>query len=188
MTVPLLLEALLVPYELVIYYKSKKTVSYNLFALGILSMNGSMSIIGSVIASVLIGGTVVYDGRHDAVVASHDPLLVGTPISGVVLAATSSIAATGIASDMTSSTVTLHGAVYPHEAEISYWFEYTSDPRMGLILIRRTPRVLLVTSLKQKLVEANVSGLMKSTKYYFRIVTEDSAGIVRGERVSFNTP
>ena len=153
-----------------------------------------MSIIGSIVASVLIGGTVVYGSQNDAIVASttsQDSPLVETLISGAVSAntavAASSIAATGIVSDVTSSTATFHSAVYPHGAEITYWFEYTSDPLLGLILIRKTLRISLVTSSKQKLIEANVSGLMKSTKYYFRIVTENSAGIVRGERVSFNT-
>lgn len=168
-------------------------MSQNLFALGIMSMNRSVSIIGGIVASVLIGGTVVYGSQNNNAVASpsNSPpieILIPGVVSANTAVAASSIAATGIASNMTSSTVTLHDTVYPHETEISYWFEYTSDPLLGLILIRRTPRVSLVTSSKQKLVEANVSGLMKSTKYYFRIVTENSAGIVRGERASFNTP
>ncbi len=78
--------------------------------------------------------------------------------------------------------------MYPRGAEITYWFEYSADPLLGLILIRKTSRISLITDSNQRLVKADVSGLTSSTKYYFRIVTENSAGIVRGERVSFNTP
>lgn len=160
-------------------------MSYNLFALGMMSMNRKILIIGSVVASVLIGGTIVYGSQSNTVAASavaynNSPLV-------ETLVATSSIAITGIASDMTSSTVTFHGVVYPHKGEISYWFEYSSDPLLGLILIRKSPRIVFIDNSKQKIVEATVSGLMKSTKYYFRIVTQDSDGTVRGERISFNT-
>lgn len=156
-----------------------------------MSMNRGISIIGIVVVSVLLGGTVVYGSQNNAVALSNNSSLAGVLIPKAVFAdasvAISPRAATGIASDMTSSTAAFHGVIYPHRAEISYWFEYSADPLLGLILIRRTPRVSLVTDSKQRSVEVDVTGLMKSTKYYFRIVTKDGSDTMRTVPASFNT-
>ena len=155
-------------------------------------MNRSMLMLGSIFSLVIVGGTIVYGGQ-DAAASPHST-------NGMVLTkgifsqadpadatATSSIATTGIASGMTSSTATLHAVVYPHGAEISYWFEYSSDPFLWQVLNRKTSRVLLITDSDQTLIEADISGLSSSTKYYFRVVADIGAGPVRGDRVSFNT-
>lgn len=102
-------------------------------------------------------------------------------------AATAPSVTTRNASNMTSSKATLHGAVNPNRAETAYWFEYSSDSLLGAVLIRTTPRVSLGAGSTQVTVEADVSGLSSSTVYYFRIVAENSFGVVRGERASFNT-
>lgn len=91
------------------------------------------------------------------------------------------------ASNVTSSTATLHGAVNPNRAETEYWFEYSSDSLLGAVLIRRTSRTLLNAGSSQVSVEADVSGLSSSTTYYYRIVAENSEGVVRGDRQSFKT-
>ncbi len=152
-------------------------------------MNGSM-LIGGIAALTIIGGTIVH-GYQDITVASSNAAVLSDTMSSEIIHEdtidASPTAATGIANKMSSSTATLHGVVYPHGEETSYWFEYTADPKMGLILIRKTPRITLITDMKEKAVEVRVTDLMRSTKYYFRIVTQDSKGTVRAEPVSFNT-
>ena len=101
--------------------------------------------------------------------------------------ATAPSATTRNAGDIKSSTATLNGAVNPRGVETTYWFEYSSDPLIGAVLVRTTPRVSLSAGSNQVSVGADVSGLSSSTTYYFRIVAENSLGTVRGDRGSFKT-
>lgn len=91
------------------------------------------------------------------------------------------------ASGVTKSTATLHGTVNANSADITYWFEYSSDPLLGAILNRTTPKVTINASTNSMPVSAGVSELSSSTTYYFRIVAQNSAGTVLGDRVSFKT-
>ena len=103
------------------------------------------------------------------------------------LSATAPSVITRNASDIKSSTATLHGSVNPNVADTAYWFEYSSDSLLGSVLIRTTPRKSLNAGSNQVSVAVDVSGLSSSTTYYFRLVAENSVGTVRGDRESFNT-
>lgn len=91
------------------------------------------------------------------------------------------------ASGATKSTATLHGTVNANSADVTYWFEYSSDPLLGAVLNRTTPKVTINANTNSMSVSADVSGLSSSTTYYFRIVAQNSAGTVLGDRVSFKT-
>lgn len=150
-----------------------------------------MPTIGSFVAVVIVGGAILYSGQNEATASSNDATFSVVTSAGVALEDTVvsvPLATTRNASKMTASTATLHGRIDPNGVEISYWFEYSSDPRLGQVLNRRTSRVSLNVDSNQTSVEADVAGLTSSTTYYFRIVVEDSIGdIVRGDRVSFKT-
>lgn len=142
-------------------------------------MNRKVLVIGGIITFVLVGGVIVYGAQNNT---SALP-----PNVAPAVVAVAPLADTLDASGMTSSTAMLHGMIGTNGAEVSYWFEYSSDPLLGQILIRRTSRTVLNTDSTQFPVEADVSALSKSTKYYVRLVIENGADTVRGSRVSFNT-
>lgn len=95
--------------------------------------------------------------------------------------------ATRSATDATASTATLHGTVAANGASTIYWFEYSSDPLLGSLLNRRTAHISLGAAGAPASVQADVTNLSSSTKYYFHLVAENSAGTVYGNRMSFNT-
>lgn len=143
-------------------------------------MTRRVVVIGGVIAFVLVGGAVV-SGAQDSAIAPSDTL-----IMPLVTTATSS-ATTVEADNVTDSTAILRGRVSSNGEELLYWFEYSSDPSLGQILIRRSPRVLLITDSTHFFVEADVAALTDSAKYYYRLVIKNGDGTVRGAHLSFNT-
>ncbi len=97
------------------------------------------------------------------------------------------VGSTKAATDITSTMAKLHATVSASGAPTTYWFEYSADPLLGAVLNHSTVHVAIVAAADQAPVFADVSGLSTSTKYYFRIVTQNSAGLVRGDTVTFNT-
>jgi hypothetical protein len=96
------------------------------------------------------------------------------------------VATTASASDITDSTATLHGSIDPNGSPTIYWFEYSADPLLGAVLIKKTPQITF-TSGGAGQVEAKIVGLTGSSTYYYRLVAGNKHGTVRGERFSFNT-
>lgn len=96
-------------------------------------------------------------------------------------------ATTKKATDVSTSTVTLRGAVNPNGAETTYWFEYSTDSLFGSVLLRSTERKSAGANTNTMSVEAGVSGLSMETNYYFRLVAQNNLGIVRGENMTFKT-
>jgi hypothetical protein len=94
--------------------------------------------------------------------------------------------ATANATDITDSTATLHGSIDPNGSATIYWFEYSADPLLGAVLIKKTPQITF-TSGGEGQVEAKIVSLAGSSTYYYRLVASNENGTMRGERFSFNT-
>ncbi len=88
---------------------------------------------------------------------------------------------------ISSSTAVLHGVVNPNAAETQYWFEYSTDTLLGSVLLNSTPEVTLASGANNVSVTANLSNLAPKTKYYMRLVAENSLGTVRGDEITFTT-
>lgn len=97
------------------------------------------------------------------------------------------VATTQDATAVATSTATLRATIDPNGSPTTYWFEYSSDPQLGAILVRTTPHISLIVDTAKVSVEVDVWGLTGSTTYYYRIVAQNSGGIVRGERHSLKT-
>lgn len=91
------------------------------------------------------------------------------------------------ASNVGNSTTILHGTVDPNGAETTYWFEYSTDSFLNLVLMQTTSQTSAGTGTNAASVQANVSSLNSNTTYYFRIVAQNSLGIVRGDAMTFKT-
>ncbi len=94
---------------------------------------------------------------------------------------------TGTVTSIGSSEVTLRGTVNPRGLETQYWFEYSTDSRLGSAQLKTTPRQSAGLSLSASPVSVDVGELRPRTKYYFKLVSQNSLGIIYGERGSFTT-
>ena len=97
------------------------------------------------------------------------------------------LASTRAAMSITASFATLRGDVTPNGAATRYWFEYGTSPLLTSAQVHTTPHFSLATSTNEAAVSVDVSNLRGNTTYYFRIVAQNSAGLVRGSILSFDT-
>ncbi len=102
-------------------------------------------------------------------------------------ASASPSATTESATNVATTTATLRAVVDPQGASTTYWFEYSTDSLFGSVLARTTAEKTLGANSGAVSVTADISGLISSTTYFFRVVAENSVGLVRGSRVSFET-
>lgn len=86
-----------------------------------------------------------------------------------------------------TSSATFNGVVKPNGAETKYWFEYSNESILGSIIPNVTDQVTLNSSNNTATVKANVSSLNSKTTYYFRLVAQNSEGVVRGDTITFKT-
>src|SRR3989344_6380700 len=91
------------------------------------------------------------------------------------------------ASDVGTSTATLNGRVNQNGDETTYWFEYSTDSLLGAVLRSTTERQAAGRGRNLVSVDADVSDLNSKTTYFFRLVAENSMGVVRGDRVTLRT-
>jgi trimeric autotransporter adhesin len=94
---------------------------------------------------------------------------------------------TTAASRVASTSVTLNGVVKPNGLATSYWFEYSQDSLLGSIIGTVTAQQPVGASASSLAVSANASSLSRNTKYFYRLVAENSSGTTRGNIVSFTT-
>jgi len=94
---------------------------------------------------------------------------------------------TNPASNVNSTTVKLNGRVNPNGAQTTYWFEYSQDSLLGSLIGSGTAVQTLGAGSSNVNVNADVSGLAKDTKYYYRLVAKNDKGTVQGVIMSFTS-
>jgi len=102
-------------------------------------------------------------------------------------AASAPVVVTKSANAIGTSTATLHATVNPNGAETMYWFEYSTDSFFTGSSLKNTDKKSAGAGLNNFPVDANISDLSPKSTYYFRVVAQNSFGIVRGNSVSFKT-
>ena len=93
------------------------------------------------------------------------------------------VVTTNPATNVTSSSATLNGTVYPHGLSTTVHFQYGRTTSYGSTTANQTK-----TGNTYQSVSANISGLTASTTYHFRIVATNSAGTTDGADRTFTTP
>lgn len=98
-------------------------------------------------------------------------------------------ATTRAAGTIEKTSATLHGTIAPNGLETQFWFEYSTDSLLGSALLKATNKQSAGAGMSPVTVEraTDVTGLKAGTKYYFRVVAENSKGVTRGERQDFQT-
>ena len=87
------------------------------------------------------------------------------------------------ASNITTSSAILNGEINPNGSTTSYWFEWGHTSNLGYTTSHQSAGY--GNSLNS--VSRNLSGLSNDTRYYFRVVAQNSYGIDRGATLSFKT-
>lgn len=102
-------------------------------------------------------------------------------------AATSPTVDTTAATRVATSTATLNGRISPNGAETTYSFEFSEDSLLGSILGSVSATQTVSADASTVAVSADVAGLARNTRYFFRLVAGNQYGTARGDIVSFRT-
>lgn len=86
-----------------------------------------------------------------------------------------------------TSTVTMNGRLDPNGGDTTYWFEYSDDSLLGGIIGTVTPNQFMKADEAAIGIKADVSGLRRNTKYYYRMIARNEYGTVVGSVVTFKT-
>ncbi|MFA6135879.1 MAG: fibronectin type III domain-containing protein, partial [Candidatus Paceibacterota bacterium] len=90
---------------------------------------------------------------------------------------------TNSATNISQTTATLNGSVNPNSFNTTYWFEYGTSASLG----SSTASQSLGSGNSSQNVSTYISGLSKSTKYYFRVVAQNQWGTSQGLILPFTT-
>ena len=91
------------------------------------------------------------------------------------------------ASAIATSTATLNGRINPNGDQTVYWFEYSQDSLLGSILGATTHTELASAGTASLTVTAPIVGLTHNTRYYYRVVAQNSYGVARSSISNFTT-
>ena len=94
---------------------------------------------------------------------------------------------TTAATDVGTTSANLNGRVTPNGAETVYWFEYSTDSLIGNIIGTATGQKNAGSGGTEVVATDQVTGLSRDTKYFYRLVAQNSQGTVRGDVVNFTT-
>ncbi len=94
---------------------------------------------------------------------------------------------TNAATNISTSSATFNARLDPNGTDTTYWFEYSTDSLVGSVIGTATADQTMNGSDAAIGVKADISGLSRNTRYYYRLVARNSQGTVTGSAVSFRT-
>src|SRR3954466_5609057 len=103
--------------------------------------------------------------------------------AGSAQAGSKPAATTGGVVALTFQSARLIGTVNPHGAATTIYFQYGTTTRYGT----NTPAVPVGAGTTNKRVTADSGALVPNTKYHYRLVAENSQGVVSGADRTFTT-
>jgi len=106
-------------------------------------------------------------------------LMTVPPLAG----ASSTTATTGEASDLTASSATLNGYIYPGDQQTSYYYQYGLTTAYD----QQTTPTGLSSTTQTTHVLVSVAGLSVYTTYHYRVVAVNAAGTTDGQDRTFTT-
>lgn len=149
-------------------------------------MNKTTAVIGGVLAIILIGGLIFYGMGNTTPSLINDDTL--TPITNGT--DTTQTQTPGMPVAMTSATtypsdtaVIVSGTVTPNGAFTSYWYEFGTTGSLG----NKTSNQTVGSGYIPIGAPTYITGLIKDTTYYFRLVVENQFGTIAGSQYTFHT-
>ncbi|MDP2649992.1 MAG: hypothetical protein Q8P16_00310, partial [bacterium] len=100
-----------------------------------------------------------------------------------VVQASAPLVVTDISTVVSNSTAVVSGRVTPNGAQTSYWYEYGKTTTFG----SRTASQLIGSGFTAIPAPSYITGLSANTLYYYRLVAQNSLGMVAGTMYSFTT-
>jgi len=94
---------------------------------------------------------------------------------------------TNNASSITNGSAQLNGHVSPNGADTTYWFEYSNNSLLSVLLGGGTPIQTISAGTNTMTVKGSLTSLSKKTKYYYRLVGRNQYGTIYGSIDSFTT-
>jgi phosphodiesterase/alkaline phosphatase D-like protein len=106
--------------------------------------------------------------------------------------ASTPIIKTNAATSIGTSSVTMNAQLNPNGSYTTYWFEYSTDSlvskAIGIVAGSNSTANQFMNGDDAAIgVKADVSGLSRSTKYYYRIVARNDFGTIAGDVMTFKT-
>lgn len=89
--------------------------------------------------------------------------------------------------NISTSSVTMNGRLDPNDSNTTYWFEYSDTSFAGGVIGTITATQTMNGADGAIGVKADVGGLQKNKKYYYRMLARNEYGTVAGGTVSFRT-
>jgi phosphodiesterase/alkaline phosphatase D-like protein len=102
-------------------------------------------------------------------------------------ASTAPSVSTSAATSVATSSAVLNGKVNPNGDSTTYWFEYGMDSLLGNVLGTTTNTAVAGTGTVSVNAAATLTKLTRNTRYYFRIVAQNSHGTTKSTIVNFKT-
>ena len=145
-------------------------------------------LIGLLAVIVIVGGGIwlMNTGGSSGVTATSTPPTTGdtsTQTQSTVPTASVPHVTTGTLVVATNSTAVVTGEIIPNGAQTSYWYEYGETKSFG----GRTGAQVIGSGYASISAPAYITGLKANTAYNFRLVGENSFGIVNDDTLSFTT-
>ena len=154
-----------VSYGLTTAPQSKSGNTYQNVAANISGLTASTTYHFRVVASNSAGTTYGADRTFTTLSATGPPVVV-----------------TNSATNIVTNSATLNGSVNPHGLTTTVYFQYGTTTSYGL-----TTAIQSKTGNAYQNVTANISGLIASTTYHFRIVGTNNSGTTYGSDKTFTT-
>jgi uncharacterized protein (TIGR02145 family) len=108
----------------------------------------------------------------------------GDDMTFMTLSADKPSATTKAATDITDTSVRLHGIVNPNNPPTNVYFEYGTTLGYGNIVDAEPSPIFGIEEID---VYAYIDNLSENTQYYFRVLAENKIGITYGEGITFRT-
>lgn len=100
---------------------------------------------------------------------------------------TNPLVTTNTAVNITGTSATLNGRLDPKGGDTTYWFEYSTDSRFDRVAGFVTSNQFMAGGEAAIGVKADISGLARGTRYYYRLVARNQYGTSEGNVATFRT-